>query len=355
MKKFWIIFLIIILISIVILLSNILILSIQEGGNFMMWNIGEVERVSSNIRKDEKIEISNIDDLNINVKSSDVKIVLTDEEELRVVQYSNKEIDNNQKVKINKNNTYIEISDPELNVWYRMNIFNIYKMAYDIYIPKNYKNNLNLISASGDIYLEDEIELKNINFSLASGNINLSKKINAEDIAIKIASGDISFDEISAAKINLESISGDINLRSNIKSDKINIKSTSGDIEAKDMETENVDISTISGDIEIGNVIGDLNIKSTSGDIGIESLIGGASLNTTSGNISINDFKILKESNIYSTSGNLNIYLNREANCNIYTKTISGNIKLPNDKNVIGNEPYNILKLETTSGNINIK
>lgn len=355
MRKFWIIVLIIILISIVISLSKVLILAIEKGGNFMIWNIGDVERVPSNIRKDEKIDISNINDLSINVKSSDVKLILTDEEQLRVVQYSNRDIDDDKKVKINNNTTSVEIREPKLNIWYSFNIFNLHRIAYDIYIPKNYKNNLDLTSASGDIYLEDEIELKNVNFSLASGSINVSKKINAEDIDIKIVSGDIIFNEIIAKKVNLESISGDISLKGNAKSDKIQVKSTSGDIETKDIETNNIEMKTVSGSIETKKLTADIEMKSTSGDIEIESLIGKPNLSTTSGDISINDFKILKDSNIHSTSGDLKIYLNKESNCNINTKTVSGNVNLPDGKNTIGNEPYNILKLETTSGNINIK
>ena len=355
MKKFWIIVLIIILISIVISLSKLLILAIEKGGNFMIWNIEEVEKSSSNIRKDEKIEMSNINDLSINVKSSDVKLILTDEEQLRVVQYSNKEIDDSKIVKINKKDTSIEVSEPKLNVWFNFNIFNIHRIAYDIYIPKSYKNNLELTSASGDIYLEDEIELKNIKFSLASGNINICKKINAEDINIKMVSGDIIFNEVVAKDVILESVSGDINLKGNLNSDKIEIKSTSGDIDTTDIEAKDVKIKTVSGSIETKKVKSDINIESTSGDIEIETLIGESNLSTTSGDISINDFNILKDSNISSTSGDLKIYLNKESNCNINTKTVSGDVNLPDGKNVIGNEPYNILKLNTTSGNINIK
>lgn len=58
---------------------------------------------------------------------------------------------------------------------------------------------------------------------------------------------------------------------------------------------------------------------------------------------------------VRSTSGDLDIYLNEESNCNINTETAVGNVKLPNGRSIIENEPYNTLKLETTSGDINIK
>lgn len=354
MKKVGIIILIVILINLVIVLSNVLISAIRKGENFMIWNIGEVEKNDNNRKKDEKIKITNISDIKINVKPSDVKLILTDEEELRIVQYANQELKDNEKVKINKNDTSIEISEPQLNLWYRINLFNQYKMAYDIYIPKNYKNNLDLISASGDIYLEDEIELKNINMSLVSGNINMEKKVNAQNIDINITSGDVYLKDVIAKKMKLKSVSGDINIRDNINIDEISMKSTSGTIETKDIESENVEIETTSGDIEIGKITGNLNMKSISGEIEIENLIGKSNLKTTSGNISINDFKILEESNINSTSGELKIYMNEESNCHIKTKTVSGNINLPNDRNVVGIEPYHVLNLETISGNITI-
>lgn len=353
MKKIGIIFLIIVLIILVIVLSNVLIYAIQKGENFMMWNIGEVERISSNIRKDEKIEIFDIENLIINTKSSNVKLILTDDEQVRVIQYSNKEIKEEQMVKINKNDKDLKISSQEKS--FGIFLFNLNSIAYDIYIPKNYKSNLKIETASADIDFEDELELKNVQFLAASGDIRGAKKIIAEKIDIELASGNINFNEIDSKDVKLKSVSGEININDKIKAEKADIKTISGDIKIANIESDNIKIEAISGSIETEKIIGNVDMKSTSGDVQIESLKGKISLDTTSGDISVNDFTILNESSVHSISGNIKMFLNKESNCNINTKTVSGNVNLPEDKNIIGNEPYNILKLETTSGNINIK
>ena len=49
------------------------------------------------------------------------------------------------------------------------------------------------------------------------------------------------------------------------------------------------------------------------------------------------------------------MYLNKDSNCEIQTKSVSGNVTLPNRRNVMGIEPYAELNIETVSGNIRLE
>ena len=95
--------------------------------------------------------------------------------------------------------------------------------------------------------------------------------------------------------------------------------------------------------------------KTTSGDIEIEKIDGNVELTSTSGDIESSDFKITQKSTIKSTSGNVRMNINSESNCEIRAKSTSGNIDFPNGRNVMGQEPYIELNVQTTSGNIELK
>lgn len=69
----------------------------------------------------------------------------------------------------------------------------------------------------------------------------------------------------------------------------------------------------------------------------------------------MNNYNIMGETEIISTSGDVDIYITETSNCKIETKTISGDVRLPNGNTTIGVEPYNNLKIKTTSGDINIR
>lgn len=102
MKKTGIIILIVVLILLIISFGNLLIRAIIHRGddfNFM----GEVERKEEWIRKEEKADIQGIEEIDIKTINSDARIILTDEEEIRVVQYANKELKENELFQMIKN------------------------------------------------------------------------------------------------------------------------------------------------------------------------------------------------------------------------------------------------------------
>ena len=313
MKKFWIIVLIVVLVSMVGFLTNILILAISSNNDMMEW--GSLEKMSDNIKKEEKYDLKDVNNLKLDFKSSDINVVVTDDEELRVVQYSNRELKNEQLFKSDKSNGRLTIKEAKMGYGFVFNIFNMYRVTYDIYIPKTYANNLEIASVSGDIEFNEELNLNKLDISLTSGDIKINNKLVANEIKI-------------------ETISGDIELEKT-ESNKIQLNSTSGKIEVNSIKNEAY-MKTISGDISIQELEGKVNAKTTSGEIYIHKL------------------KMNGDSELNSTSGNIEVSLTDDSNCTITTKTTSGNVKLPNDKNTVGTENNNKLKLETTSGNIKI-
>ncbi len=313
MRKVGIIVLIIIIIIMIVGLSKVLMFAINHNDWNWFMNFGSSDEVrkQENIRKEEKIAIDDVKKLNLEFKSSDLNVFFTEESDIRVVQYSYKELREDQLFMVDKSNSAIEIKESNKPQFFIFYIGFMEQISYDVYIPKAYEKDLQIKSVSGDIEVNESLKF--------------------EDLTISSTSGDVKMGNIEAKDIKIETISGDIKLQ-DIKSDNLKLKAVSGDIKALSA-IGNIEAKTTSGEIEFGR------IDATS----------------VSGNVKSEDFKVTRDSKIKTTSGDVKMYLNEESNCEIGTKTVSGNVTLPNRRNVMGMEPYVELNIETVSGNIRLE
>lgn len=145
-------------------------------------------------------------------------------------------------------------------------------------------------------------------------------------------------------KINISTTSGDIT-EINLTNANLDIKTTSGDTKINNINK--LDIISTSGDINIENV-NTINAKTTSGDININNITNKLNIEANSGDIEINSLSLKANSNIKSTSGDVEI----EKTNSIYieAKTTSGEIKINNNNRKADYE----LIIKTTSGDIEV-
>ena len=314
MKKIGIIILIIILISFTIALCNILAFSIQnkEWNWFMSFRDLDDIRKEEYKRQEEKIDITDIEKIKVELDTSDVNVFFTEESEIKVIQYSYKELKGDEVFKVDRSSSNITISKKS-NMHFHF--FYINQSAFDVYIPKAYEESLEIRVVSGDIKADENLKFRNLKIYSTSGDIEMA----------------------------------------NVEADEINIESVSGDIELQNIGNSTIKLKTVSGNIEVESTKGKIEAKSTSGNIEIEKIEGEVELNTVSGEIESNDFRITGTSKIKTTSGNVKMFLNSENNCEIKAKSTSGNITYPNGRNVMGKEPYVELNVQTTSGNIKLE
>lgn len=317
MRKVGIIVLIIIIIIMIAGLSKVLMFAINHNdwNWFMSFENSENVRKEEYIRKQEKVEISDISKLKLEFKSSDLNVFFTEENDIRVVQYSYKELREDQLFQVNKTSSSITIQEnlkPQFHIFY---IGFMEQIAYDVYIPKTYEKSLEIKSVSGDVEVNESLKF--------------------EDLTISSTSGDIKMGNIEAKDIEIETISGDIKLQ--------------------ELQSDNLKLKTVSGDIGAESATGKIEAKTTSGNIEVKEIKGDVEFTSVSGNIKSEDFKITGDSRVKTTSGDVKMYLNQESNCEIGTKTTSGNVTLPNRRNVMGVEPYVELNIQTVSGNIRLE
>lgn len=283
----------------------------------LMWGLskdnfsfsGETKQV-----KNEKFSIENIDQININTKSNDVKIYVSNTNELRVVQYSSKKVKEKDLFTYKKENNTLTIEDN--HHYFCIGFCFIADARYEIYLPSTYTKNLNINEISGDITIDElDIKLNSLSLKTTSGDIEINNNIKTNNIKIDTKSGEIQTNNISANNTNIESISGDLYLKSLISKD--------------------IYLHTISGEVEVNKITGKLDIKTTSGDIEID------------------HFTIKSNSKITSISGDVDVNLSNDSHCNVLLSSVSGDKILPNNSSLVGKGTYK-LEINTTSGDIEV-
>ena len=207
-----------------------------------------------------------------------------------------------------------------------------------------------IMSVEEGIFKVEEKEETEVRFGIINYTNKLVVYIPEEkylgDYNIKTSSGDINSEiDMSSNKLNMATSSGDIKVETIGES---NVAASSGDIKINDIKG-NSNIATSSGDIWIQEAKGNANVKTRSGDLKLEKISGALDLKTTSGDILVGELNIEANSKIEATSGDV-IIRNNACNCYIDTETTSGDSRI----NQSDRKSEIELKIKTTSGDISV-
>lgn len=266
----------VILSFIALLLTGILIvLLVNPKGNINFF------RFSSRSELVYEKEITEpIKKINITTKASDIQIEDNNTDKISIKYYGEKDDKNlsvatdNETLNINEDGDYFCIG-----------FCNHAEQKLVLSIPKDIDYELNLQTASGDVYVPD-INLNNLNIRTISGDIGM---VNALKAKLETTSGDIDVNNVN--DLTVKTVSGEVNVNQIKRS--CEIKTTSGDVEIELLEiTNNSKISTVSGDVEINSNAGSyVKTETISGELEISNNDRYAktelSVNTTSGDIEV--------------------------------------------------------------------
>lgn len=210
----------------------------------------------------------------LTIRSSSVNVVVEpnelDKVELKLSSRRSKEMELSEYVYITENNEHLT-----LNVYGPNNmIASIINggMKLTLSIPKHMLEVLNTTTSSGNISIE-ALDIPNIQLKASSGNIH-ANQIEATSFSSKSSSGNISLEKVF--------------------SDEITIAATSGNVKLDTFETQTIKASTSSGNMKLND--------------------GSAAINasTTSGNINLHLDQLLNDSKLQSSSGNINLTLEKQ-------------------------------------------
>lgn len=268
---------------------------------------------------DKEFDGENVNNIVVDVTSSDVKLYYTDSNQFKVVyQGAEKEIkDPFMTAEINSDTLLIKQKTKVKLFQWGVN------RIVTIYVPESFKGKLDYTCSSGDLAFLDDF-----NFS---------------EIKTKSASGDMSADNLTCGQFSASCSSGDIKIGA-LQTDDFSFKLTSGDISVAELHGAGT-LYLTSGDVAINGLYGQGSFETTSGDLGLKlcEASGDVKVKVTSGDVMVDiigDLSFLCD--FSATSGDIKT-LFASSGSGTYSNNFSGSI---------GNNPVNTLKINTSSGDI---
>lgn len=145
-------------------------------------------------------------------------------------------------------------------------------------------------------------------------------------------------------KINI--INGFSNTNISDLNNELYINNNSGNVKINNIK--NINMDNVSGNVFI-NKVKSITFNSSTGNIRINYLSGNSNITTITGDVKINSFLVSSNSFIETTSGDIDITVDKKSKCFYKVKNQSGDNKISKNK---CNGENNILKLTSITGNI---
>lgn len=300
---------IVLLSFLVLVLTGILVLGITRGNYFFGGE--KLESV-----KNETFKLEGIKNIDLNLKTSDVNFILTDETELRIVQYGDK-VKEKELYTAENNGDTLNVTDRASRTFCIG--FCFWKAKYEVYIPKKYHDDLKLSITTGDITFKNSNEVYNfssVKLNSTTGDINIESPLETGELYINGKVGDVKTDSL--------------------KTNDFTLKMTTGDVKISSLKSKKTDIYTTVGTIKIQNLETQGQIRTTTGDVNIE------------------NFKLIGDTKINCTTGDVNVQLTKDNDCNVILDTKLGDKTLPNNSSLVGSGKYKF-NLKTTTGDVEVR
>ena len=140
------------------------------------------------------------------------------------------------------------------------------------------------------------------------------------------------------------------NLRLDSFENDIDIENNAGNVVVK--KINNLKIKSVSGNINVKSIRNSLSVSSSTGDILIDYATGKINIDTIIGDVIINKYLINRDSIIETTSGNINIKIDKNSKCLL-------DINSENEYNKISKKvcksKNNYLRIKNVSGEVIVK
>lgn len=244
-----------------------------------------------------------INSLSVDWINGDVTVKPYDGDNFQITEFAQRELKENEKLKINTSAGTLTIKYKESGTVLRMPQKNL-----EVLVPRTLCETFN--------------------------------KLSAESV-----SGAVTVESINAETLSANSISGDIKI-SNSVSRMLDLDTTSGSITVEFVQTDNITINSISGEILVSDSMANtLSCDTTSGDVGVSGAFDSTRFNSISGEMSLDNSASGATANTDSTSGSLRL---SGSFSKVDTNTMSGSISITSK--TVPDE----LTVDTTSGSIKI-
>jgi len=234
----------------VICLAIIMVASFVIAGIILVVS-GNFSIATEKIDESKTFDVGGINEIYLDMVSTDINIISTDKEEIRVHFYG--EVSTNIKKDIPALVAYesgdelrVEIIRPK--TIFGIGVINIWRTKLDVYIPEDSIEVLKIETVSADTNISD-LKVDKFNLNVVSGDFK-GESLFAGDLKIHTISGDISLKDYTG-NIDFNTVSGDAVLEGGSQNDNIKVVTVSGEVCIEQEDSSNMNISSISGDVEI--------------------------------------------------------------------------------------------------------
>jgi len=229
---------------------------------------GKLALAVEQIDESKTFDAQQINKIYVDIVSTDINVIPTDEEEITVHLYG--EVSTNKDMELPSLVAYQSGDELRIEIIQTKMFFigiNIWRTKLDIYIPEDSLEVFKADTTSSDMDVSNLV-VNEFEFNSVSGDFK-GESLLANDIKLKSTSGDISLNDYTG-DVNVDLISGDVVLEDGGQNENIEITTVSGDVYIEQENSSNMNIRVTSGDIEI-NLSEDaqffLNAKTVSGHI----------------------------------------------------------------------------------------
>lgn len=244
-----------------------------------------------------------------------------------------------------------------INIWYSQ---------IKIYVPRDWKGNLNVSTSSGSIRSEDDWTFTTISASASSGSVRFENVTTEGGASFKASSGSVKTGNLAIlGNLNVETTSGSIHV-GDAKAMNITAKASSGSINFDGMKGAKLEAKNSSGSIRIGTADGTMDFANTSGSLQVEKAIGGGNFQSSSGSVRVTFETLSGDVTGKATSGTVRVNLPSDASFTFEASTSSGSIGTWFDDQLTFNERKNratgqvgdgkyTVRLEASSGSVKVE
>jgi lia operon protein LiaG len=210
---------------------------------------GNLSIAVEQIDESKTFNTDEISEIYIDMVSTDINIISTNEEEIRVHFYG--EVSTNKKMELPSLVAYQSGDELRIEIIQPKTILigiSIWRTKLDIYIPEDSIEVLKADTISSDTSVNN-LKVDEFDLGTVSGDFK-GESLFANELKLGLTSGDVNLKDYTG-NIDVKTISGDVVLEDGSQNDNIEVVTVSGDIYVEQEDSSNMNIRTTSGDIEI--------------------------------------------------------------------------------------------------------
>lgn len=244
---------------------------------------------------EKELSLENINNIYFDLNVDNITFIDNTDNNLKIVEKSNKELSEKEQIKASQVNDTIKISrnsNQSIN-----SISKSFKRELIVYLPKSYNKNLNINLSLGDISLNSDLNLDKLEIYLTTGDVDINKNLNCKTFILE---------------------------------------GNTGDFYINYLYCDNYGISLTNGDVDVSN------------------LFGNGYINTTTGNINCHVYDITGDTDFASSTGDITINIKKQLEFFINVSCDIGKISNDFKSNSFGDNPLYTLNIDCGLGNVKI-